>query len=213
MVDVFFRGYGEWWVEVGPGSLSSRGNSEEQTIGNFKLTELDGLAYKHTGHVNGVEKLLPSLDTDSVFLRMVQEGEISMEEKDHCYFEILKREILYPPMSPFQTIREQFMNQSKGEWVDVPYDLKVVTLSKQIAIENNSISETAHNNLLKQIGSLALVLAEKNGRYRKKDSPNVNAIAESVIEIIDALPDANKYGLGSSNLRENISKGINLIIK
>lgn len=79
--------------------------------------------------------------------------------------------------------------------------------------ESNDLSETERNNLLKQIGGLALVLAEKNNRYKKGDTLSANAIAESVIEIIDTLQDANKYGLGKTSIRKNISSGLKLIIK
>ncbi|MGZ5016683.1 MAG: hypothetical protein ACXV8U_12930 [Methylobacter sp.] len=109
-----------------------------------------------------MEKLLPSLDKDSVFLRMVQEGELSIEDKDRCYFEILKREVSYPPLNitHFQTFAEQVIGfkeqQTKGEWVDVPYDLKVVKLSKPTTYENSSISETERQTMLKLIVGMAI---------------------------------------------------------
>lgn len=84
-------------------------------------------------------------------------------------------------------------------------------LNEDITKNNNVISETERNNLLKQVAGIALVLAEKNSRYKKGDSVSANAVAESVIEIIDLLPNANKYGLGKTNIRESISKGIKLI--
>ncbi|WP_157198069.1 hypothetical protein [Methylomonas sp. DH-1] len=73
------------------------------------------------------------------------------------------------------------------------------------------ISEIERNNLLKQVAGIALALAEKNNRYKKGESVSANAVAESVIEIIESLPNAKKYGLGKTNIRESIGKGIRLI--
>jgi len=75
------------------------------------------------------------------------------------------------------------------------------------------LSEIERNNLLKQIGGLALVLAEKNNRYKKGETPSANAIAESIIEIIGSLPDANQHGLGKSSIRDSIGNGLKLITK
>ena len=67
------------------------------------------------------------------------------------------------------------------------------------------------DKLLRHIGALALLLAEKGGRYRVGDKPNALQIAEGVITILDGLPDASRRGLGSSSLRDSIGRGIALL--
>lgn len=82
---------------------------------------------------------------------------------------------------------------------------------------SSSLGETAsdgeQNKLLKQIGAMALVLADKHGRYKVGDRPNANQIADAVRDILDALPDISLRGLGKSSLRESIRAGIELLNK
>lgn len=74
-------------------------------------------------------------------------------------------------------------------------------------------SDGERNKLVKQIGAMALLLAEKNGRYKIGDRPNANQIADAIGDILDALPDASLRGLGKSSLRESIRTGIELLSK
>lgn len=80
-----------------------------------------------------------------------------------------------------------------------------------VPAEPDVSSSRVVDKLYRIIGALALMHAEKAKKYQKGERPNVNAIALSVEEIIDTLPDSNKYGLGNSNLREAITKGIGLL--
>ena len=70
---------------------------------------------------------------------------------------------------------------------------------------------TERDILLKQIGSLSLVLAEKSNRYKRGGKPNALQIAKDTVEILDALPDADTRGVGSSSIRESIHAGIELL--
>lgn len=76
---------------------------------------------------------------------------------------------------------------------------------------DSELTETERTRLLRHIGALALAMAEKASKYRRGDKPNALQIALEVSEILDALPDANRRGVGSSNLRESIRAGIDLL--
>lgn len=73
------------------------------------------------------------------------------------------------------------------------------------------LADNERNNLLKQIGSLSLALAEKSNRYKRGDKPNVSQIADATIETLDALPDVKTGGVGKSSFRESITAGIALL--
>lgn len=75
------------------------------------------------------------------------------------------------------------------------------------------IGEGERATMLKQIASLALVLAERSGKYKRGDKPNGSALAQAIDELVSALPDANRHGLSSSSIRENIKMGVDLLAK
>jgi hypothetical protein len=74
------------------------------------------------------------------------------------------------------------------------------------------MTESERTRLLKQVAVLSLILAEKVKRYRRGQKPNANQIADSVAEMLDALPGANKYGLSSTNIRGSIAEGVALLM-
>lgn len=78
---------------------------------------------------------------------------------------------------------------------------------------SEAASDGERNKLVKQIGAMALLLAEKHGRYKIGDRPNANQIADAIGDILGALPDASLRGLGKSSLRESIRTGIELLNK
>jgi hypothetical protein len=75
------------------------------------------------------------------------------------------------------------------------------------------LGQRERGSLQKQIAALALLLAEKGGRYQKAARPNSNQIAEAVSELLDALPDARTRGVSKSALRESISAGLALLMQ
>lgn len=75
------------------------------------------------------------------------------------------------------------------------------------------MTETEHDRLLKTIGAIALVCAEKLRKYQRGDKPNAKAIADAVQEVIEELEDADVRGLGSSNVRASITAGLQLLLK
>ena len=73
-------------------------------------------------------------------------------------------------------------------------------------------SVTERENLLKMLGGMALLIAEKSGRYQRGDSPNASAIASAVAELIEHLPSANNYGLSDRNIRSKLPEAIRLLV-
>ena len=67
--------------------------------------------------------------------------------------------------------------------------------------------------LLRHIGALALLLAEKSGTFRVGNKPNALQIAEAVGALMDETQDMNRRGLGSSYIRASISEGLRLLQK
>lgn len=82
--------------------------------------------------------------------------------------------------------------------------------------EENTFTQKQRETLLKQIGVLALVLAENSEDYRIGGSPNANAIAKKVQDIIDAWSardEIYKKGTSRSSIAGNIRDGIALMPK
>ncbi|SDH82663.1 hypothetical protein [Paraburkholderia phenazinium] len=73
------------------------------------------------------------------------------------------------------------------------------------------VGDGERDKLLKQIGALSLLLAEKANSYRRGDKPNGDKIAKAVLELVESIPDSDSNGLGNSSLRESIAKGIKLL--
>jgi hypothetical protein len=76
-----------------------------------------------------------------------------------------------------------------------------------------SLTESERDILLKQIGLLSLVLAERVNKYKKgSGAPNVYQIANAAGEIVEASEFEGKRGTGSTSIRENIARGLKLLI-
>ncbi|VVE54623.1 hypothetical protein [Pandoraea anhela] len=67
--------------------------------------------------------------------------------------------------------------------------------------------------LQKQLAALALLLSEKAGKYQRGGKLNVKQVADSIEEVIAALPNADDNGLSSSSIRANIKSGLDLLTK
>jgi hypothetical protein len=85
--------------------------------------------------------------------------------------------------------------------------------AKPATTEPVDLSESERNKLLRQIGGLAMALAEKHGTYRRGGVPNASQIANTVDEIFELLPDASTFGAGDTSLRTSIAKGLKLLQK
>jgi hypothetical protein len=73
------------------------------------------------------------------------------------------------------------------------------------------LSKRERESLQKQVAALALVLAEKSAKYKNGDKPNGNQIAEAVALMLEAMPDANTYGVSSASLRSSIKAGVAML--
>lgn len=92
-------------------------------------------------------------------------------------------------------------------------DTFIESLRQAPAAVQSDLSEPERDKLLRQIGGLAMALAEKHGTYRRGDVPNANQIAKTVDEIFELLPDASTFGAGDTSLRTSIAKGLKLLRK
>lgn len=70
------------------------------------------------------------------------------------------------------------------------------------------LSNAERTTLQKQIGALALALAERGGKYKQGEKPNASQIARLASELAHDLPDANARGVSVNHLREVIALGI-----
>ncbi len=97
----------------------------------------------------------------------------------------------------------------------------------QILDDGSQINESEKSRLLRLVGVLALVLANKGGKYAIGTKPNVSQIAIDV-ETMLASPEVgkeesksqsdikfsfDKAGLGNTNIRLTISDGIKLLME
>ena len=142
MVDVFFSGYGNWCLNQS-NEYAEYVSFKEEEKGFFKLSEVDGLSYTYTKDLTRVNKLLPCDRPNSAFLRMVQEGKLSKEDIDRCYFEICKYETVYPPVEKDIVGRavnpiEQQKSLMSPKWQKVDYELIVVEPEKSNNIESKT---------------------------------------------------------------------------
>ncbi|WP_175718782.1 hypothetical protein [Burkholderia anthina] len=92
---------------------------------------------------------------------------------------------------------------------------RIESAGDEVSAANGEIAaplgDKAKVTLLKQIGALAALVAEKDGEYKRGDKLNVKKIADTVGELVDALPDASAHGLKNSSLRQNIGDGLKLL--
>ncbi len=77
--------------------------------------------------------------------------------------------------------------------------------------EPSKTNTTERENLLKMLGGMALLLAEKGGKYKRGNKPNASSIADEVSELIEHLPNSNLYGMSTRNIREKLSEAIRLL--
>lgn len=89
-------------------------------------------------------------------------------------------------------------------------------IADELAKQGGVLSEKKEATLLKQIGVLALAMANKSKAYKTGGKPNMAAIANAAIDAVETLPaktqdNLNIHGLSSSNIRGNIKKGLDLL--
>ncbi len=76
---------------------------------------------------------------------------------------------------------------------------------------DTGIKDFERNKYLKQIAALALVLAKQSNKYKNGNKPNASQIANAVQELLDAEDFQGKSGTGTTEIRDSISKGLNLL--
>lgn len=79
--------------------------------------------------------------------------------------------------------------------------------------DGKQLSEPERQTLQRQIGVLALCVAEKGGKYRRGDKPNASQIASLARELAEAMPDASLKGLSVAHIREAIAEGMRRLVE
>ena len=131
MVNVFFRGYGQWYFVSYPDDPT--GNFKlplnDFACGVFKLSEKDEITYRYTKSIESVTYLLPcTTHPDSEFLRIMDDY-LTLEDAENCFFDI---------------------DRSK----DVI--LTIVEPCAEAKTQKNDISETERQTMLKLIIGMAI---------------------------------------------------------
>jgi hypothetical protein len=70
------------------------------------------------------------------------------------------------------------------------------------------LTESERAKLLKQIGVLALVLAEKSNQYKKGDRPNSSRIVTTAQEVLELGDFPGQTGTGKTELSNSIRAGL-----
>lgn len=91
-------------------------------------------------------------------------------------------------------------------------------ISKEFGFPDGLMGDKAKTTLLKQIGGLALVIANKGNNYKWGNSINKKAIADAVQNTLEEMPQdlsekLSTHGLSQANLRANITTGLKLLEK
>ena len=142
---------------------------------------------------------LPSVGQVELALRLRNSG-TSYEMEEVCFED-----------SPVFT-RNRLDEWFKHKNVKSVYNFVPITTESPPSVEKEKpSSKSDRENLLKQIAALSLAFAQKSEKYKKGNKPNASQIANSTIEVLDALPDANLRGVGNSSIRESIMSGLSLL--
>lgn len=166
MMEVFFNGRGEWFIEDSNGEINPAIRNEyidskgfdsffngitthmfcREYVGIFRLTYEDEEIFKHIEDFNlvkkSVKKLLPCSHPVSVFSKIVEKGLVSEENVGRCYFEIQRSEIL------------------NNKMVDTNYILEPAKPAEPSKAE--TITETERSTMLKLIIGMAMDSYEYN---------------------------------------------------
>lgn len=114
------------------------------------------------------------------------------------------------PTHIFNTWREANMPEKAAMQDDKKKKVSYPTTDE---VMHTGLPNSERDKLLKHIAALSLALAEKSNRYKRGSAPNANQIADAVVEILEAMPDASTHGVGKSSVRESIGAGLALLTK
>lgn len=141
--------------------------------------------------------------------------EIDGSPNGYWHYELRRKNPLYPSI---EELKEAIKSSIDLDSITPPpirlNECTMIVLAEdleRIKKEKQKLTESERDNLLKQIGLLALVLSEKTSKYKRGEKPNASQVAKDAQLIIDAFPFPSKEGTGSTKLRDSISKGIELL--
>lgn len=142
--------------------------------------------------------------------------EIDGSPNGYWYYELRRKNVIYPSI---EELKEAVNRGIDLDSITPPpirlNECTMIVLAEdleRIKKEKQKLTKSERDNLLKQVGLLALVLSEKGSKYKRGEQPNANQIAEDIQLIVDAFPFQGKKGTGSTKIRDSISKGIELLI-
>jgi hypothetical protein len=164
LVDVFFRGYGQWYYNIAQdfmydnNSLACTASNNYEASGVFTLIQKDEVAYKHTKSLSSINVLIPSNHVDCEFSRMLLLGKLhtkeldtrlSIEDTEDCYFCISQDQ-------PFKLIIVDSGAEVTVQKTDKSNDLDLLNVAVPNILDKSHILETERNTLLKLIIGMAI---------------------------------------------------------
>jgi hypothetical protein len=178
LIDVFFKGHGEWWFKVDSTDGINQVSDYYQASGVFQLNETDAITYSHIKSLESFSVLLPSFHQDSEFTRMTRLGKLYKEALYRPDFEISRKvrpdkiheELCYHPDS--EILRKIRQRKLKGEDAGISYEdtahsffkidknmpciLTIAAPNKLDTSESKLLSESTRQTLLKLVYGMAV---------------------------------------------------------
>lgn len=196
MIEVFFRGHGDWIIEGSNGEISHAISMEnrmthiessfaigwvgyrscDEVSGIFRLTEDDEDAYLYTESLNRVKKLLPSSHPDSAFLKMATENNLSNEDAERCYFMIVEKHRRFRKV------------------IELPYDIKVLKTEGPTNIENTTQTEISCSHTISELSNSTSANVPSK-KLSPKNKKRIDSLNEFIAWLECAVKNKKIHGL------------------
>lgn len=137
----------------------------------------------------------------------------------YWHYQLRRKNVIYPPKEYLIAAQQAGVNIDSiyPEPIKINECVMVVLAEDLERFQNLAADQpvkikSERDKLLKQIGLLALVLAEKSNRYKRGKKPNAFQVAKDAQLIIDAVELPGKKGTGKTEICNSISQGLKLLI-
>jgi hypothetical protein len=185
---VFFTGYGEWWYSTDT-TVPFKACCEYKAHGVFRLSDEDEIEYKLTNKLFFSDALFASSHPGSEFLK---------RSTQDCL-------LGFNNLAGVKSLPEKASLEDYRFYVDKDKDFSLDILPANLL-------ESERDKLLKQIGVMALVLAEKSNKFEWVNAPNALQIANNAQEILEAGKFQDKKGTSSTEICNSICEGLKLLM-
>lgn len=162
------------------------------------------------------------LEVQDAMLEMMDVSCIEMTNIDGCFVESKDGRIvqLHAEFSDYEDTKEQEGTFPRS---NLPPGTMFVMRPESISTFEASLADsddqaTDHNTGSKKdetaqrmLAGLALVLAEKGGKYKRGENPNYSQISQEIEAVCKSIPNADTFGLSPENIRKFISQGLALL--